>query len=182
MLHDSNLNVFNNSIMRNENGIMYEQLKNTDSNNKFTILNNIIANNSMWGIYSLNYRPEIDDNVFIDDNGNPNNLGIFWQEFSFTVYVKDLYNNPKSNSKVIIKDKFGRDVTRGKVPQAGELHYINLTEYKLLNDNNKIFFTPHSVEAKWGYQLWEGYVSNQTSVEIHERSNIILKFYNLNRV
>lgn len=171
---DSNLNIYNNLITANIFGIVYKQTASDNLDLEISIKNNIIANNADWGMYVFNHEADISDNTFVDDSGKPNGQGKILQEFPFTIYVDDLYDEPITLVKIEIQDILGNTVASGMTNTNGELEVYNLTYYKLLNDNSEIYYNPHEVTVKWGDDDW-GYVIDRATVEISEVSNITFK-------
>ncbi len=172
---DSNFNVHSNLITRNTWGVVYKQFSRDSSEWEINIADNIIANNTDWGIYTFNYEPDITKNTFVDDDGTPNGQGILLEEFPFIVYVYDSYNDPIALAKVEIQDQFGNTVVSGMTNTDGELEVYNLTYYKLFNDNSETYYTPHEITVKWGADEF-GYITDQASIEISETPNVTFKF------
>jgi hypothetical protein len=172
---ESNLNIRENQILRNRVGFTYIQSVKEQPDWEIHVEDNIIADNTGWGIYSLNHELEIDQNIFIDDDSNPNGLGIYIQEYSLIVNVYDTYDEPISQAKVEVKDKSGASVVSGMTVTDGIIEIENLTSYEITNDNTKISYTPHDIIVKWGTDDY-GYVSKQKSIELNSISNETFKF------
>jgi hypothetical protein len=172
---DSNLNIYDNQLVGNYIGITYKQTVQESSDWDINIVDNVIADNSEWGIYALNNELEIDQNIFIDDEGNANGNGIYLQEYSLNIYVYDSYNAPITQARVEVRDTFGTTVMTGMTNTDGELNIDNVISYKISNENVKTVYTPHDVTVRWGTDKW-GYISEQKSLELNKISNLTFKF------
>jgi parallel beta-helix repeat protein len=132
----------NNTILRNEEGISCADLDN------LTIKQNIIANNSEWGINLTNSEPQIIKNIFSNSIHAPNRYGRVIKITNFIVSVKDSYGKYLHSYRIIIKDQRGKqyidDASLNPNP-----YYAQLPEYEISNSGEKVIHTTYEIICIW---------------------------------
>ncbi len=171
---DSNLYVHDNQITQNYVGVAYIQSAETEVEWDINVLDNVIADNTGWGVYLLNNEPDVSQNVFIDGHGNANGEGILLQEYSLVINVYDSNDDPVVPAIIEIRDQHGFLLVDGMTNADGVLEIENVTSYKISNANTKIYSTPLEVTVKWGAETW-GYVSETQTIDLTSFTNLTFK-------
>jgi hypothetical protein len=158
--------VSNNKIIQNFDGII---CFNTNSR----IIENLIANNSGWGINITGTKPILSGNLFSNKQQITNGYGRLIKSSEVEVLVKDLYGKYIHNYELtIFTENKDRVISKSNVMEP-ELYQTYVPEYEIRNSGKKQEFSNYLIECSWGYE-GIGYTTVSKVFNIKDSTRILL--------
>lgn len=156
--------IINNTIVQNQEGI-------SCSGSNISINNNLIANNSDWGINITGVEPILTENRFSDQYHKPNGKGRIIKMFDITFRAKDAFGYYISDYFLSVFDKDNNIPIYEEIIGATGRYDTQIPIYKILNSGEKQEISNLVATASWGNE-YIGYIENSKTFRIPDTSRI----------